>query len=157
MRHWLMKSEPEAFGIDDLARVGRESWDGIRSYQSRNYMWNDMVVGDPVLFYHSNAKPPAVVGLAQVASEAYPDHTAWDPTSKYFDPKSSPDKPRWWMVDVSYVETFPRIVPLDELKARPDLVGMPLVGKARLSIQPVTPEQFELIYRLAHEPAPTAG
>lgn len=149
MRHWLMKSEPESYGIHHLREQGRTSWDGIRNYTARNFMWHEMAVGDAVLFYHSNAKPPGVVGLASVASEPYPDHTSWDEASKYFDPKSTPDAPRWWMVDVAYVDTFPRLVPLDELRATPALAGMPLVSNSRLSVQPVTPEQFEVICALA--------
>jgi predicted RNA-binding protein with PUA-like domain len=146
-----VKSEPEAFSIDDLRVQGRTSWDGIRNYQSRNFMWHDMAIGDPVLFYHSNAKPPGVVGLASVTSDPYPDHTAWDQGSKYFDAASTPEQPRWWMVDLAYVETFERLVPLDELRAVPALAGMPLVGKSRLSVQPVTPEQFDIICRLARD------
>jgi predicted RNA-binding protein with PUA-like domain len=145
VRHWLVKSEPEAYSIDALRRDGRTSWDGIRSYQARNYMWHDMVVGDPVLFYHSNAKPPGVVGLAEVASEAYPDHTAWDPSSSYFDAASTPDNPRWWMVDIAYRETFPRLVSLDELRGVKALAGMPLLSNSRLSVQPVTRKQFKVI------------
>ena len=151
MRHWLMKTEPEAFGIEDLRVRRRTSWDGIRNYQARNFMWHDMAIGDPVLFYHSNAKPPGVVGLARVDSDPYPDHTAWDPASKYHDPRSTPEKPLWWMVDVAYVETLPRMVPLDELRARPELADMALVNRSRLSVQPVTPEQFELIVALARD------
>jgi len=153
VRHWLVKSEPEAFSIDDLREQGRTSWDGIRNFQSRNFMWHDMAIGDPVLFYHSNAKPPGVVGLASVASEPYPDHTAWDPASSYFDPGSTPDNPKWWMVDIAYTETFGRLVSLDELRLVPELAGMPLVGKSRLSVQPVTPEQFDTICRLARSAA----
>jgi predicted RNA-binding protein with PUA-like domain len=150
-RHWLVKSEPDAYSIDDLRRDGRTSWDGIRSYQARNYMWHEMKVGDPVLFYHSMAKPPGVVGLAEVASEPYPDHTAWDPSSKYYDPTSTPESPRWWMVDLEYRETFPRLVPLDELRTVKALAGMPLLTNSRLSVQPVTPKQFDTICRLARE------
>lgn len=149
MRHWLVKSEPEAYSIDDLREQGRTSWDGIRNYTARNFMWHEMAVGDPVLFYHSSTKPPGVVGLAEVASEPYPDHTSWDESSPYFDPRSSPDNPRWWMVDLAYVDTFPRMVPLDELRDVPELAGMPLVSKSRLSVQPVTPEQFQVICDLA--------
>ena len=144
-----MKTEPESYSIEDLRRDGTTSWDGIRNYTSRNYMWHEMSVGDPVLFYHSSTKPPGVVGLARVASEPYPDHTAWDEDSKYFDPKSTPEEPRWWMVDVAFVEAFPRKVTLDEIRGVPELADMPLVNKSRLSVQPVTPEQFELICKLA--------
>jgi predicted RNA-binding protein with PUA-like domain len=151
--HWLVKTEPDAFSIDDLKRLGRTSWDGVRNYQARNFMRDDMQLGDWVLVYHSNAKPPGVVGLAEVVRTSYPDHTAWDPASKYFDEQSSPQDPRWFMVDLGFVERFPRPVPLDELRAlgAPGgvLEGMPLVGKSRLSVQPVTPDQFDAIVELA--------
>jgi len=151
--HWLVKTEPDAFSIDDLKRLGRTSWDGVRNYQARNFMRDDMQLGDWVLVYHSNAKPPGVVGLAEVVRTSYPDHTAWDPASKYFDEQSSPQDPRWFMVDIGFVERFPRPVPLDELRAHGTpggvLEGMPLVGKSRLSVQPVTPDQFDAIVELA--------
>ncbi len=149
MRYWLVKSEPDAYSIDDLARDGTEHWDGVRNYQARNLMRDEMDVGDLVLFYHSNAKPPGVAGLAEVASEAYPDHTSWDPESAYFDPKSSPDEPRWFMVDLRYVETFPTFVPLERIKAAPELAEMVLVNRSRLSVQPVRPAEFEFIVDLA--------
>lgn len=102
MKHWLIKSEPETFSIDDLEKVKREPWSGVRNYQARNYMWKEMRMGDPALFYHSNSKPPGIVGLARVVSEPYPDPTQWDPGSEYFDPKSSEDNPRWWLVDFAF-------------------------------------------------------
>lgn len=143
-----MKSEPEVYGIADLARDGRTFWEGVRNYQARNFMRDEMKVGDRVLFYHSNAEPPAVVGLARVAREAYPDPTARDPASPYFDPKASEADPRWLMVDVEYVETFARPVPLDELRRTPGLEAMLVINKSRLSVQPVTPEQFEIVAAL---------
>ncbi len=149
MRRWLMKSEPDVFGIDHLRAKGVEHWDGVRNYQARNLMRDEMRVGDPVLFYHSNAKPPGVAGLAEVASASYPDHTSWDSDSKYFDPKSSPDHPRWFMVDVRYVETFPRFVALDELRSYRQLKDMVLLNRSRLSVQPVTKKEFDFIVRLA--------
>lgn len=149
MRRWLMKSEPDVFGIDHLRAKGLEHWDGVRNYQARNLMRDEMRVGDPVLFYHSNAKPPGVAGLAEVASASYPDHTSWDPDSKYFDPKSSPDHPRWFMVDVRYVETFARFVALDELRSYRQLKDMVLLNRSRLSVQPVTKKEFDFIVRLA--------
>lgn len=153
MAHWLVKTEPDSFSIEDLKRLGRTTWDGIRNFQSRNFMRDDMELGDWVLIYHSNAKPPGVVGLGEVVRTSYPDHTAWDPASKYFDEKSSPEDPKWFMVDIGHVETFPRLVSLDELRSRSGpgdvLEGMPLVGKSRLSVQPVTPEQFDAIVELA--------
>ncbi|MEZ5228944.1 MAG: EVE domain-containing protein [Acidimicrobiales bacterium] len=155
IRHWLVKSEPDAFSIDDLAAAGTEPWDGIRNYQARNMMRDDMAVGDRVLFYHSNAKPPGVVGLAEVASEPYPDPTAFDPDSKYYDPTSDPDDPRWILVDMRYVAHLPRLVPLDELKQKKSLVGMPLLAKGqRLSVMPVEKKHYDAIVALASKPAP---
>ncbi len=154
-RCWLIKSEPEAFSIDDLERAGVEPWDGIRNYQARNLMRDQMRVGDRVLFYHSNAKPPGVVGIAEVASEPYPDPTAFDPESVYFDASSDPDDPRWILVDMAYVAHLPRLVSLDELRKQKALAGMPLLAKGqRLSVQPVTKAQFDRIVSLASEPAP---
>jgi predicted RNA-binding protein with PUA-like domain len=154
MRYWLMKSEPEAYSIDDLERDGVEHWDGVRNFQARNLMRDEMSVGDRVLFYHSNAKPPGVVGIAEVASAAYPDHTAFDPGSRYFDPDSDPEDPRWMMVDVRFVERLPRMVSLPELRTYPELSGMVLLNRSRLSVQPVTEEHYAFIVARAHEPAP---
>ncbi len=145
---WLMKSEPGAYSIDDLERDGVTSWDGVRNYQARNFM-REMNEGDAILFYHSNADPPAVVGIARVVTKAYPDHTSWDPDSRYFDPKSSPEDPRWWMVDITFVERLPRPVPLSELKAEPALEGMLVTGKSRLSVQPVEQRHFDRAVELA--------
>src|SRR5690348_1805853 len=114
---WLMKSEPEVFSIDDLAREGKTSWEGVRNYQARNFMRDEMQVGDRVLYYHSNADPTGVAGLARVARTGYPDPTARDPQSDYFDPKAGDDDPRWYMVDVAFEERFPRVITLDELRA----------------------------------------
>lgn len=150
MNYWLMKSEPDVFGIDDLARRpnGTEHWDGVRNYQARNFL-REMKVGDRVFFYHSNAQPPGIVGIAEVVREAYPDFTAWDPESKYFDPKSTPDNPRWFMVDVRFVRKFGRIITLDELRANPVLGDMPLVRRgSRLSVMPVTAGQWEAILKM---------
>jgi predicted RNA-binding protein with PUA-like domain len=148
MLHWLFKSEPDSYSIEDLRREGSTFWDGVRNYQARNLMRDDMRVGDPVLFYHSNSEPLGVAGIARVSREAYPDHTALDPESPYFDPKAGNDDPRWYMVDVEFVEAFPRVVSLDEIRATPGLEKMPLVNKSRLSVQPVTPEEFEAIVAL---------
>ena len=151
----MIKSEPYEFSIDDLKAAGTEPWDGIRNYQARNFMRDDMKIGDKVLFYHSNAKPPAVVGLAEVASEPYPDPTAFDPKAKYYDPKSDPDNPRWILVDMTYVAHLPREVSLVELKADTKLDGMVLTRKgSRLSVQPVTKKQYDYIVKLASKPAP---
>ena len=137
---WLMKSEPDVFSLQDLKSRPRqtEPWDGVRNYQARNFMRDSMKLGDPVLFYHSNTNPPGVAGLAKVSSGPKPDLLAFDKKSKYFDPKSDPDNPRWLLVDVKYVAEFPNYVALNLLKEDPQLEGM-LVAKRgqRLSIQPV--------------------
>lgn len=155
-RYWLMKSEPAAFSIDDLAAApGRRTcWDGVRNYQARNYL-REMKKGDLALFYHSNADPPAAVGIVEVVREAYPDHTAFDPTDHHYDPKSRPDRPTWFMVDVALVRKFPRPLPLDELRRQAGLRRMVLLRKgSRLSVQPVTPGEWAIILKLAgHEPA----
>lgn len=144
-----MKSEPEAYSIDDLATDGTTHWDGVRNYQARNLMRDEMKVGDKVLYYHSRLRPPGVVGLAEVVEGAYPDHTSWDPDSNYFDPKSTPEEPRWFMVDIAFVRKFDRIVSIDELKEYPELADMVLLNRSRLSVQPVTPEEYEFIVALA--------
>jgi len=148
-----MKSEPDTFGIDDLAaRPGQtEPWDGVRNYQARNMMRDQMRVGDSVFFYHSNCDQPGIVGIAEVASEAYPDHTAFDAEAKYYDPKSDPQNPRWFLVDLRYVRHLRRNITLAELKTYADttLEGLPLVRRGnRLSIMPVTPSQWEFILAL---------
>lgn len=149
-QYWLMKSEPEAYSIDDLKRDKTEHWDGIRNYQARNFMMQDMQVGDEVLLYHSSCSVPAAVGLARVAKAAYPDFTAWDPESNYYDPKSTPDKPRWFMVDISFVKKFPTAVPLKTMRETPELEGMRLLQKGnRLSIIPVSREHFQTICSMA--------
>ena len=153
MGYWLMKSEPDTFGIDDLAaRPGQtEPWDGVRNYQARNMMRDEMRVGDSVFFYHSNCDQPGIVGIAEVAREAYPDHTAFDPDAKYYDPKSDPQNPRWFMVDLRYVRHLRHNITLAELKTYADtaLEGLPLVRRGnRLSIMPVTPSQWEFILGL---------
>ena len=149
MAYWLMKSEPDAFSIDDLERVGTEPWDGIRNYQVRNMIRDEMKPGDRAFFYHSNTKVPGIVGIMDIVSEARPDPTAFDPDEKYYDPKSDPDKPRWLLVDVKYVRHTKRVIPLPELKADPALEEMPLVRRGnRLSIMPVTEGQWEHILSL---------
>lgn len=137
-RYWLMKSEPDVYSIDDLKRDGSTSWEGVRNYQARNFMRDEMKVGDLVLFYHSNAKPPGVAGLARVCREAHPDPTQFDPKSDYYDPKATRENPRWMLVDVEYVERFAALLPLESLKADADLEGMELLRKgSRLSVQRV--------------------
>jgi len=151
MNYWLMKSEPDAFSIDDLKSMpGRtEHWDGVRNYQARNMMRDDMKKGDKVFFYHSNCEVPGIVGIAEVVREAYPDHTAFDPESKYFDPKSDPENPRWFMVDVKFKRKLKRTISLQELKDLPQLEGMPLVRRGnRLSVLPVAAEHWDIILGL---------
>jgi predicted RNA-binding protein with PUA-like domain len=148
MNYWLMKSEPDAFSFEDLkARPKQtEPWDGVRNYQARNFMRDAMKVGDLVLFYHSNTKPPGVVGIARVASRPYPDPTAFEKRSKYYDPKSDPKNPRWILVDVAFEADFKRQVPLDEMKSMPALSEMRVLQRGnRLSITPVTKAEFQAI------------
>ena len=148
-QHWLMKSEPEVFSIDDLARDGRTGWDSVRNYQARNFMRDEMKIGDLVLFYHSNAEPSGVAGIARVCGSARPDPTAWDRRSEVYDAKSTPDNPIWLMVDVEFVEKFSRFVSLADLKATSSLEGMLVLKRGqRLSIQPVAREHFECVCRL---------
>lgn len=150
MKHWLMKSEPDVFSIDDLAQKKETTWDGVRNYQARNFMMNDMKVGDRVLFYHSNTEPPGVAGVAVVSHEAVPDPSALDKKSEYFEPKASKEKPIWFCVKVKFDKKFPRVIPLDELRRQRVLAQMPLLKKGqRLSIQPVSKEEFDFICKLA--------
>ncbi len=150
-RYWLMKSEPESYSIEDLARDGRTPWDGVRNYTARNTMRDEMAVGDLVLFYHSSAKPPGVAGVARVASEAYPDPTQLDRASKYYDPKATAEEPRWFLVDVEHVETFDALLPLDALKAEADAFeGLMVIQRGvRFSVQPVAKAHFARILKLA--------
>jgi predicted RNA-binding protein with PUA-like domain len=148
MNYWLMKSEPSVFSIDDLKSMPQrtEHWDGVRNYQARNMMRDQMKVGDQAFFYHSNCKVPGIAGLMEVVRDGYPDHTAFDPGGKYFDEKSDPDNPRWFMVDVKYIRHTQRVIPLSEIKSHPQLETMPLVRKGnRLSIMPVSKREWELI------------
>lgn len=154
MKYWLMKSEPEAFSIDDLARAPRKTtcWDGVRNYQARNMLRDEMKKGDLVFFYHSNCEVPGIVGVAEVVREGYPDHTAFDPDDHHFDPKSDPDKPRWFMVDVKLKKKFQRVVSLRELKSYADreLSDFRLLAKGnRLSVMPVTAAQWHFIESLS--------
>ena len=150
-RCWLVKSEPESYSIDHLKKDRRTAWTGVRNFQARNLMRDQMRVGDEVLFYHSSAEPPGVVGLARVASEAYPDPTQFDRKSDYYDEKSTAGEPRWFLVDIEYVDTLPRIVPLAEIRDTKALAEMPLVNKSRLSVQPVEPSAFDTILRMARK------
>jgi predicted RNA-binding protein with PUA-like domain len=142
-----MKSEPDVFSIDDLERDRSTYWDGVRNYKARNNM-RAMSLGDEVLYYHSNAKPSGVVGLARVCKEAYPDPTQFDPKSKYHDPKSDPEDPRWSLVDIEFVARFSRMVTLQDVKAEKSLAGMELVRYGRLSVQSVTPAEFQRVKKM---------
>lgn len=152
MQYWLMKSEPDTFGIDDLERVKEEPWDGIRNYQVRNMIRDTMKSGDKALFYHSNCKVPGVVGMMEIITEGYPDDTAWiNPEAKYFDPKSTPENPRWYRVDVRFIKKLSRTISLQELReyTETELAELPLLRKgSRLSVMPVTEQQFDFILSL---------
>ena len=154
-RHWLIKSEPGAYSFSDLMSEPDQTaeWDGVRNYQARNLLRDEMKVGDHVLFYHSNTKPMAVVGTAIVVREGYPDDTAWDPDSEHPDPKSTPDNPIWYMVDIRGERAFSRAVSLEEIRSMPGLERMVLVNRSRLSVQPVAPEEWGIICELALEEA----
>jgi predicted RNA-binding protein with PUA-like domain len=160
MHHWLIKSEPTTFSIQDLDRSPQQttSWEGVRNYQARNFL-RAMKRGDLAIFYHSNAAPPAAVGIVKVVHEAYPDPTAWNPKSPYHDPKSSSDDPLWSMVDVQLVTIFSRDIPLEELRGVKALAGMELLRRgSRLSVTPLTPAEFRTLEKLAHtKPAAAAA
>ena len=148
--YWLMKSEPDVYSIDDLKRDGSTYWDGVRNYQARNLMRDEMKLGDGVLYYHSNAKPMAIVGLARVSKESYPDPTQFDENNKYYDPKSTEENPRWFLVDIEFVEKFDEPLPLHFLKEQPSLEGMPLLRKGqRLSVQPVSAKHWKTVCKMA--------
>jgi predicted RNA-binding protein with PUA-like domain len=148
-RYWLMKCEPAAYTIDDLARDGSTSWEGVRNYQARNFMRDQMQVGDPVLFYASNADPSGVTGLATISRAAYPDPFAWKKGHKYFDEASTKEKPIWYMVDIAFAEKFPGIVPLETLKRTKGLEKMVVTQKgSRLSVQPVTKAEYDIVVKL---------
>ena len=149
-----MKSEPDAFGINDLYKKPNqtEHWDGVRNYQARNMMRDAMKLGDQVFFYHSNCEQPGIVGIMEVVKEGYPDFTAFDPDDAHFDPKSDPDKPRWMMVDVRFVKTLSRTISLRELKAKQELVNMAVVRAGnRLSIMPVSADEWQFILGLEQQ------
>jgi predicted RNA-binding protein with PUA-like domain len=144
----LLKSEPTTFSIDDLARLGVEHWDGVRAWPARNHLM-EMRFGELGFFYHSSADPPGVVGICEVVREAYPDFTQFDPASKYFDPRASHQRPRWFMTDMKFVRKFPRLVPLSEIRQTPGLQDMQLVKFSRLSVQAVSEKEWEIILDLA--------
>lgn len=147
-QYWLMKSEPSCFSIDHLSSRPHQTapWDGIRNYQARNFIRNTMKIGDQAFFYHSSCQPPGIVGIMEIVSHAYPDHTAFDPDSQHPDPKSTPDNPRWFMVDVRLIKKFTKIIPLEHLRQCPELEKMPLLRPGnRLSITPVTRDEWAFI------------
>jgi predicted RNA-binding protein with PUA-like domain len=155
MNYWLMKSEPDAFSIDDLknAPAKRTHWDGVRNYQARNFMRDDMRKGDLIFYYHSNCATPGIVGIAEVAAEAYTDHTAFDPNDHHFDPKSDPENPRWMMVDIRYKRKTKRVISLTELKQYDrELEGFVLIRRGnRLSVMPVSEAHWDFITKLEKE------
>lgn len=147
MNYWLFKTEPGCFSFEDLKNCPQmtEQWDGVRNFQARNFLRDSIKAGDLVLFYHSSIPQPAIVGIAEVVREGYPDFTALDPHSEHFDPKVSADRPVWYMVDIRYQQALPRQVTLESIRKNPLLTAMPLVNRSRLSIQPVTAEQWQII------------
>ena len=151
MKYWVMKSEPDTFGIDDLRGRPKktEHWDGVRNYQARNMMRDDIKKGDLVFFYHSSCEVPGIVGIAKIVREAYPDPSAFDPDSKYYDPRSKPDNPAWLMVDVQFVRKFKRTISLTELKDRAELADFRLLQRGnRLSIMPATEAEWKTVLGL---------
>jgi predicted RNA-binding protein with PUA-like domain len=151
MNYWLMKSEPDVFGIDDLrkARNKTDSWDGVRNYQARNMLRDEMRRGDLAFFYHSNCKQPGIAGIMEIIRDGYPDSTAFDPQEKYFDPASDPGNPRWYMVDVRFVRKLERVITLTELKQHAGLGDLPLLRRGnRLSVMPVSKTQWDYILTL---------
>jgi predicted RNA-binding protein with PUA-like domain len=150
--YWLFKTEPESYNIDDLRRDGSTFWDGVRNYQARNFLRDEVKPGDGVLFYHSNAEPPAIVGSATVTREGYPDHTQFEHGHAKFDPKAAPDNPRWYMVDITFTEKFPAPLPLEHLRSVPALEKMELLRKgSRLSVQPVTAREWDAVMKLTQD------
>ncbi len=152
-QYWLMKSEPTCFSIDDLYQRPNKTapWDGVRNYQARNFMKNDMKVGDRAFFYHSSCTPPGIVGIIEIVSEAYPDYTAFDPTSQHPDPKSTPEHPRWFMVDVRFKTKLSSMIPLEQLRLYKELENLALLRRGnRLSIMPVSTEEWEFINQLGY-------
>jgi len=154
MKYWLMKSEPTVFSIDDLAKSPKQTtyWDGVRNYQARNFMRDEMKIGDQVLFYHSNTKPAGAVGICEVVKEGYPDFSAFDPEDKHYDPKSSSEKPTWIMVDIKLKKKFKNIVTLTEMKENKKLQNMRLVQRGnRLSVMPVEKNEFDEIVKMSEK------
>lgn len=155
MNYWLFKSEPSVYSIDDLQRDKKTSWEGVRNFQARNFLKEQVKKGDLVFFYHSNVDPPGIAGIAEIVREGYPDHNAFDPKHKYYDSKSKKDKPLWYMVDVGFVRKFDKFVSLTMIKEHPALQDMIVTKRGvRLSIQPVKPKEWEVIMKLAGEKLP---
>ncbi len=151
MKYWLMKSEPSEFSIDDLAHVKRSAWDGVRNYQVRNMMRDEMQIGDLAFFYHSNAKPTGIAGIMEICQTAYPDPSAFDPENKHYDPRSKAEKPSWLMVDVKFQQKFRHILTLEQLRNHPALSDLLILRKGnRLSITPLAPSQWEIILKIAN-------
>lgn len=150
-QYWLLKSEPDSFSIDDLAKAPKKTtdWGGVRNYQARNFLRDRLAVGDLAFYYHSNAHPPGIAGLASITRAGYPDSTQFDPQSDYYDADSSPENPRWYCVDVRFEKKFDRILSLDELRGIKELRGMVLLNKSRLSVQPVSKDEWDAILRYA--------
>lgn len=152
MNCWLIKSEPEAYSIDDLKRDKKIAWEGVRNYQARNFMRDSMKVGDKVIFYHSSVTPPGAVGEVRVSSLPYPDPSQFDPKSNYFDPKTNKEKPIWYLVDIAFVKKFKRMVSLSEMRTHRELSGMALLQPgSRLSITPVSEKEYKFISTLSLE------
>lgn len=153
-KYWLLKSEPDCFSFSDLMNAPNRTtcWDGVRNYQARNFLRDELKAGDQVLYYHSGGPSPHIAGLAEVVREGYPDSTAFDPAADHFDPKSSPDDPTWFMVDIQAKEPLPRPLPLSQLREIPALQDMVLLQRSRLSVQPVTPQEWQAIIKLSKRP-----
>lgn len=151
MKYWLMKSEPNVFSIDDLINAKNQTtfWDGVRNYQARNYIRDEMKVGDKVIFYHSNSEPPSAVGICEIVKEAYPDFTAFDPDNPHYDPKSKKDSPTWFMVDIKFVKKFSHFVSINEMRENKKLQNMKLLQRGnRLSVMPLSKDEFNEIIKM---------
>lgn len=151
MKYWLMKSEPEVFSIDDLAKSKNQTtyWDGVRNYQARNFLRDEIKIGDKVIFYHSNSEPPGAAGICEVVKEGYPDFTAFDPENHHYDPKSKMDSPTWFMVDIKLIKKFSHFVSIDEMRENKKLQTMKLLQRGnRLSVIPLTKQEYDEIVRL---------
>lgn len=151
MKYWLIKSEPSVFSIDDLINSKEQTtyWDGVRNYQARNYLRDEMKINDKVIFYHSNSEPPAAVGVCEVVKEGYPDFTAFDPESNHYDPKSNPDSPAWFMVDVKFISKFANPVSIEQMRNKEKLKNLKLLQRGnRLSVMPISKEEFNQIVKM---------